>query len=208
MFDLGERFCQCGRVHNEADCGEAGNIGAVNARAAPLATNHSLAARDDWTRRSHAVGPWNFTFWPMFRYTPLAVAIDQADRNGKAAIPGLPRSSKALLRQPAALPRAPKLRVDLEDESTGPGTHAKDRNKDVGKSTLVALLAHEAVQYRMQKHLNEAVFYLHKAIPHDSQMVDFTLRAFGLPSREVELTTGSVESNNVHVHNMGRLVTG
>ena len=118
-------------------------------------------------------------------------------------------SSRASLQAAAVnIGQAFQLRDDLEDESTGPGTHAKDRNKDVGKSTLVALLGHEAVHYRMQKHLHDAVYYLHKAIPHDNQMVEFTLRAFGLPYREVELTTGSVESNNVHVHNMGRLVTG
>ena len=88
----------------------------------------------------------------------------------------------ALRKAALALGHAFQLRDDLEDGLTSPVSSGKDRNKDVGKSTLVALMGHEAAQQSLADHLAEAQFQLRSALPADEGVVLWVRKAFALPT--------------------------
>ena len=78
-----------------------------------------------------------------------------------------------------------QMRDDLEDGAEAqPGKAvSKDRNKDVGKSTIVALLGRDEVRRRLQTHLQNAQAQLVAAMPGGGHVVDLMLEAFGIPSQ-------------------------
>jgi geranylgeranyl diphosphate synthase, type II len=93
------------------------------------------------------------------------------------------------------LGQAFQMRDDLEDgessdnsDGNGSGDRdslpaSKDRHKDDGKSTLVALLGREAVERRLQQHLLQAEQLLRTTFPGNDGVVGLMLEAFGLPPR-------------------------
>ena len=118
------------------------------------------------------------------------------------------RSKAALQAAASDIGQAFQMRDDLEDGSP-PGIRAtKDRNKDIGKSTLVSLLGREVIQRRMQKHLADAVCHLRTALPQDEQMVEFTLQAFGMQLHELDVAPANVESKQNHTRFMQRWAAG
>jgi geranylgeranyl diphosphate synthase, type II len=80
-----------------------------------------------------------------------------------------------------------QMRDDLEDGMHTNGIALKDRNKDQGKTTLVSLLGREAVQFRMRKHIHQAVAHLRSAVPKDAQVAEFVLQAFEMPAYELDM---------------------
>ena len=78
-----------------------------------------------------------------------------------------------------------QMRDDLEDgaESLPGNAASKDRNKDVGKSTIVALLGRDEVKRRLQTHLLNAESQLAAAMPGGGHVVGMMLEAFGVPSQ-------------------------
>ena len=70
------------------------------------------------------------------------------------------------LRQAALeLDHAFQLRDDISDGSRMPAVFGKDRNKDIAKSTLVALLGPEGARLRLMQHLAAAHGQLRVALP-------------------------------------------
>jgi geranylgeranyl diphosphate synthase, type II len=121
----------------------------------------------------------------------FAAALDMSAR-----IAGADDSARQLLRAAAdEMGHAFQLRDDLQDcddEAHGPG---KDRHKDEGKSTLVALLGRDEVSRRMQNHLAKAAGHLRGAFAHSPGTVALMLEAFGMrpdanPSNEAARLTG------------------
>lgn len=78
------------------------------------------------------------------------------------------------------LGQAFQLRDDIEDSLKTPATLGKDCNKDIGKSTLVALLGLEAAKHRLAGHLDEAQSQLRLALPDDEAMVSWVRSAFAM----------------------------
>ena len=101
-----------------------------------------------------------------------------------------------------------QIRDDLEDGLSTSSQPTKDRHKDVGKSTLVHLLGRETVQRRMHKHLVDAVSHLRTAIPQGEDIVEFTLRAFGLQAHEVDLKTSNAISASRRSNTVRHWLTG
>ena len=98
---------------------------------------------------------------------------------------GAADGTRSSLRAAAAdLGHAFQLRDDLEDCADTEIAITKDRNKDAGKSTMVALLGHEAVQLLLDKHLCLAESRLRHALPADDGVVTLMRSAFsGPPTR-------------------------
>ncbi|MDB5929663.1 MAG: Farnesyltranstransferase (Geranylgeranyl-diphosphate synthase)-like protein [Polaromonas sp.] len=96
---------------------------------------------------------------------------------------GADEQVRLALRQAAsALGHAFQLRDDLEDGAQTPATFGKDRHKDVGKSTLVALLGREAVAQCLAGHLAQAETQLRLALPADAGVALLVRKAFAMPS--------------------------
>ncbi len=87
-----------------------------------------------------------------------------------------------------------QLRDDLEDGSPMIANSTKDKNKDLGKSTLVSLLGRETVQIRMRRHLATAALQLRIALPDDSQMTLFVLHAFGVQAQSSDVLNANAET--------------
>ncbi len=71
---------------------------------------------------------------------------------------------------------------DSDDEAAGP---AKDRHKDEGKSTLVALLGRDGATRRMHSHLAQAERHLREAFAHQPDATGLMLAAFGFAPRGI-----------------------
>jgi|GEM_PF-42525 len=85
---------------------------------------------------------------------------------------GAGEQARAALRIAATeLGHAFQLRDDIEDCAKTPATFTKDRNKDTGKSTLVALLGLNVVEQRLARHLAQAETQLGYALPSDQGVV-------------------------------------
>ena len=94
---------------------------------------------------------------------------------------GADEATRCALRTAALeLGQAFQLRDDIQDNLKTPATLGKDRNKDAGKSTLVALLGLEAAERRLAGHLDEAQSQLRRALPDDEAMVSWVRSAFAL----------------------------
>ncbi|MDB5884040.1 MAG: Farnesyltranstransferase (Geranylgeranyl-diphosphate synthase)-like protein [Polaromonas sp.] len=96
----------------------------------------------------------------------------------------------ALRKAALALGHAFQLRDDLEDGLKSPVPAGKDRNKDVGKSTLVALMGQEAAQQSLADHLAEAQSQLHSALPADEGVVLWVRKAFSLSAAPAQRAKG------------------
>lgn len=71
-----------------------------------------------------------------------------------------------------------QLRDDLEDGASAAVTITKDRHKDEGKSTMVALLGRAAVQDLLSTHLDLAQAQLRLALPLDDAALQLLRRSF------------------------------
>lgn len=89
-------------------------------------------------------------------------------------------SRQALRKASTELGHAFQLRDDIEDFAKTPAIFGKDRNKDAGKSTMVALLGPKAVEQRLAEHLAEAQAQLRVALPADESVVLMVRTAFAL----------------------------
>ena len=88
-------------------------------------------------------------------------------------------ATRAALRTAATeLGHAFQLRDDIEDCAKTPAIFSKDRNKDAGKSTMVALLGLQAVEQRLAGHLAQAEAQLRYALPADEGVVLMVRSAF------------------------------
>lgn len=97
---------------------------------------------------------------------------------------GAEDSTRSCLRAAAVdLGHAFQLRDDLEDGADAQITITKDRNKDAGKSTMVALLGRDAVQELLDNHLILAETRLRQALPADDGAVTLLRTAFRPPPR-------------------------
>ena len=105
----------------------------------------------------------------------LEMAAIACDASGEAR--------KAVRTAAAELGHAFQMRDDLQDGAEEAPAEActKDRFKDTGKSTIVALLGRDEVQRRLAGHLHKAQLQLAFAMPADGQVVGLMLEAFGLP---------------------------
>jgi len=94
---------------------------------------------------------------------------------------GASDGTRAALRAAAlALGHAFQLRDDLHDGAKTPASLGKDCHKDVGKSTMVAMLGLEAVEQRLAEHLASAQAHLRCALPGDEGVVLLVRAAFAL----------------------------
>jgi len=97
---------------------------------------------------------------------------------------GAGEATRCALRTAALeLGQAFQLRDDIEDSHRQPAILNKDRNKDAGKSTLVALLGLEAAERRLAGHLAQAQCQLRVALPEDEAIVAWVRSAFAMSSQ-------------------------
>ncbi len=75
-----------------------------------------------------------------------------------------------------------QLRDDIEDYAKSPAAASKDRNKDAGKSTIVALLGLNAAEERLAGHLARAEDQLRQALPADEGVVSMVRSVFSASS--------------------------
>lgn len=107
----------------------------------------------------------------------FSAALDMAAR-----IAGAPESVRGALRRAANdMGQAFQMRDDLEDGDESAALITKDRHKDAGKSTLVALLGRAEVERRLRLLLKQAEQQLRLAFVQDPDVAALMLRAFGLP---------------------------
>ncbi|AEG91855.1 polyprenyl synthetase family protein [Ramlibacter tataouinensis] len=104
----------------------------------------------------------------------FAAALEMA-----ALAAGAPDAVAALRAAAGEIGQAFQLRDDLEDGAAGTAVPLKDRHKDVGKSTMVALLGRPAVQQRMDAHLRRAEGLLRSGLRGDETLCVLLRQAFG-----------------------------
>ena len=105
---------------------------------------------------------------------------------------------RALRAAALELGQAFQLRDDIEDSHRAPATLGKDRNKDAGKSTLVALLGIDAAERRLAGHLAEAQRQLRRALPQDEAIVSWVRSAFAMPQSPLPRRQGIDASREFH----------
>ena len=86
----------------------------------------------------------------------------------------------ALRKAALELGHAFQLRDDIQDRTGTPASFGKDRNKDAGKFTLVALLGLETAHQRLASHLDEAQNQLRAALPPDETVSLWVEKAFAM----------------------------
>jgi geranylgeranyl diphosphate synthase, type II len=107
----------------------------------------------------------------------FTAALDMAAR-----VAGAKENVRRALRNAASdMGQAFQMRDDLEDGNDQEAALTKDRHKDDGKSTLVALLGRAEVERRMRIHLQQAEQQLRHAFTHDPDVAALMLQAFGVP---------------------------
>jgi geranylgeranyl diphosphate synthase type II len=106
-----------------------------------------------------------------------------------ALIAGAPQSVACLRAMATELGQAFQLKDDLEDISPTAPT-GKDRNQDIGKSTLVAALGRAGAQQRLRQHLEAAERFAHELGADSAMLVALMHRAFTMQI-ETEVETRS-----------------